>query len=122
MGAKERREAAVASLERSGLLLPGGLATSLVRSGHQWDYPNAWAPLQFLVHQGLLATHLESAKRPAEAIARGFLGNAMATLEATEQMHEKYDAEQPGRYGEGGEYTPQTGFGWTNGVVLAFYS
>ena len=43
-------------------------------------------------------------------------------MKATGQMHEKYDAEQPGRYGEGGEYTPQTGFGWTNGVVLAFYS
>ena len=36
-------------------------------------------------------------------------------------MHEKYDA----RGGEcvrggGGEYAPQVGFGWSNGVALAF--
>ena len=33
-------------------------------------------------------------------------------------MHEKYDATVPGKRGRGGEYTPQVGFGWTNGVVL----
>ena len=30
----------------------------------------------------------------------------------------KYDATAPGQYGGGGEYTPQVGFGWSNGVVL----
>jgi alpha,alpha-trehalase len=34
--------AAVESLARSGLVLPGGIATSLAYSGHQWDFPNAW--------------------------------------------------------------------------------
>lgn len=33
-------------------------------------------------------------------------------------MYEKYDATKPGARGEGGEYTPQVGFGWTNGAVL----
>ena len=33
-------------------------------------------------------------------------------------MHEKYDATQPGRRGGGGEYEPQIGFGWSNGVAL----
>ena len=33
-------------------------------------------------------------------------------------MCEKYDALSPGSCGGGGEYVPQTGFGWTNGVVL----
>lgn len=33
-------------------------------------------------------------------------------------MHEKMDATRPGEYGGGGEYTPQVGFGWSNGVVL----
>lgn len=32
----------------------------------------------------------------------------------------QYDAEIPGKYGGGGEYRVQTGFGWTNGVVLEF--
>ena len=34
-------------------------------------------------------------------------------------MHEKYDATRPGERGGGGEYVPQIGFGWTNGVVLS---
>ena len=33
-------------------------------------------------------------------------------------MFEKYDAFHPGQSGSGGEYTPQLGFGWTNGVML----
>jgi hypothetical protein len=35
-------------------------------------------------------------------------------------MHEKYDCRFFGAIGRGGEYAPQTGFGWTNGVALAF--
>ena len=33
-------------------------------------------------------------------------------------MYEKYDAYVVGKGGGGGEYVPQIGFGWTNGVVL----
>ena len=32
-------------------------------------------------------------------------------------MFEKINAET-GKYGDGGEYTVQTGFGWTNGAVI----
>ena len=35
-------------------------------------------------------------------------------------MHEKYDVTQLGASGKGGEYTPHTGFGWTNGVAFSF--
>jgi hypothetical protein len=36
-------------------------------------------------------------------------------------MHEKYDARTiGGAVGGGGEYAPQRGFGWTNGVALVF--
>ncbi|QDZ19786.1 trehalase [Chloropicon primus] len=115
-----RAEAAVASLEASGLVLPGGLATSVQRTGHQWDYPNAWAPLQYLVHEGLTSSGGSRGRDLASKIAKNFLRNVHATLASTGQMHEKYDAEIPGQYGGGGEYIPQTGFGWTNGVVLSF--
>ena len=30
----------------------------------------------------------------------------------------QYDAVNPGKYGGGGEYIVQEGFGWTNGGVL----
>ena len=33
-------------------------------------------------------------------------------------MFEKYDATRVGHGGGGGEYVPQMGFGWTNGVAL----
>lgn len=32
----------------------------------------------------------------------------------------QYNSLQQGETGTGGEYTPQTGFGWSNGVVLEF--
>ena len=34
--------------------------------------------------------------------------------------YEKYDADVLGDGGGGGEYVPQLGFGWTNGVALVF--
>jgi alpha,alpha-trehalase len=35
-------------------------------------------------------------------------------------MTEKYDVVDPARRAGGGEYPTQDGFGWTNGVALAF--
>ena len=35
-------------------------------------------------------------------------------------MFEKYNVNQMGSAGGGGEYDVQTGFGWTNGVVIDF--
>ncbi len=35
-------------------------------------------------------------------------------------MTEKYDVVDPNRRAGGGEYPTQDGFGWTNGVALAF--
>jgi len=37
---------------------------------------------------------------------------------ATQFMYEKYDCRLTGVSGGGGEYAPQIGFGWTNGVAL----
>ena len=33
-------------------------------------------------------------------------------------LYEKYSCEEDGQPGGGGEYSVQTGFGWTNGVSL----
>jgi hypothetical protein len=38
---------------RRKLLMPGGVATTLVVSGQQWDHPNGWAPLQWIAVVGL---------------------------------------------------------------------
>lgn len=34
------------SFLQSGLVQPGGVATSTYNSTQQWDFPNCWAPLQ----------------------------------------------------------------------------
>lgn len=36
---------------------PGGLPTTVVHSGEQWDYPNAWAPLQHFVAE-VMSTYI----------------------------------------------------------------
>ncbi len=43
-----------ASLAGSGLIQAGGLATTLAQgTGQQWDWPNAWPPLQHMAIEGL---------------------------------------------------------------------
>ncbi|KAL6642811.1 hypothetical protein ACP70R_020992 [Stipagrostis hirtigluma subsp. patula] len=108
------------SLQTSGLLHDAGIATSLSNTGQQWDFPNGWAPLQHLIVEGLLNSASEEARKLAEDIATRWVRTNYAAYKATGAMHEKYDVEACGKSGGGGEYKPQTGFGWSNGVILSF--
>ncbi|WOL07523.1 putative trehalase [Canna indica] len=108
------------SFKKSGLLYPAGIATSLTNTGQQWDFPNGWAPLQHMIAEGLANSGIEEAKSLAEDIAVRWIRTNYDAYKKTGAMHEKYDVEACGGTGGGGEYIPQTGFGWSNGVVLAF--
>lgn len=108
------------SLESSGLLRAAGIATSLTNSSQQWDFPNGWAPLQHMIVEGLVRSGLEEAKSLAKDIAIRWIRTNYVTYKKVNAMHEKYDVSKCGEFGGGGEYVPQTGFGWSNGVVLAF--
>ncbi|KAG2680762.1 hypothetical protein I3760_11G113200 [Carya illinoinensis] len=108
------------SFQSSGLLFPAGIATSLANSGQQWDFPNGWAPLQHMIAEGLARSGSKEARSVAEDIAVRWLRTNYVAYKKTGTMHEKYDVEKCGEFGGGGEYAPQTGFGWSNGVVLAF--
>ncbi|KAL2535021.1 Trehalase [Abeliophyllum distichum] len=108
------------SLQNSGLLCPAGIATSLTNSGQQWDFPNGWAPLQHMIVEGLVRSRSEQARSTAKDIAVKWIRTNYVAYKNTGNMHEKYDVEKCGDFGGGGEYVPQTGFGWSNGVVLAF--
>ncbi|XP_051137817.1 probable trehalase isoform X2 [Andrographis paniculata] len=110
----------VESLLSSGLVCAYGISTSLTNSSQQWDYPNGWAPLQHMIAEGLRKSGSEQAHRAAEDIAVKWIRTNYAAYKETGAMHEKYDVEKCGGHGGGGEYAPQTGFGWSNGVVLAF--
>ncbi|KAK7251456.1 hypothetical protein RIF29_34676 [Crotalaria pallida] len=110
----------VESLKTSGLIRAAGIATSLTDSGQQWDFPNGWAPLQHMLVEGLVKTGLKEARSLAEEIAIKWITTNYIAYKKTGVMHEKFDVEHCGEFGGGGEYMPQTGFGWSNGVLLAF--
>ncbi|XP_063587711.1 trehalase-like [Penaeus indicus] len=99
-----------------------GVPTSLVESGEQWDFPNAWAPLQHLVIMGLY--NARSIHHEAENLSLSLAEKWIRTnWEGYQQskpnaMFEKYNVSIIGLPGGGGEYDVQLGFGWTNGVAL----
>ncbi|KAJ8675860.1 hypothetical protein QAD02_011646 [Eretmocerus hayati] len=95
-----------------------GMPTSLCSSQEQWDFPNVWAPLQSIVVEGLRKTNNIQAVELAEQFAINFLYTTYHGYQRHGKMYEKYNATNPGESGQGGEYQPQDGFGWTNAVVL----
>lgn len=114
--ASDEQAEATARFTRENLLATGGLRTSLVRSGQQWDSPNGWAPLQWIAVTGLNRYGHEDLGRE---IALRWIRTVEATYAETGLLFEKYDIESPS-VGRGGEYPTQIGFGWTNGVTSDF--
>ncbi len=88
-----------------------GVLTSLSDTGHQWDAPNAWPPLQHMLIEGLSRCGVAEGQRLAQDIASRWLRSAWEGYKTTGHMHEKYNAREPGVCGGGGEYTPQVGDG-----------
>jgi alpha,alpha-trehalase len=104
----------VAEVVQAQLLKPGGLVTTTIESGEQWDAPNGWAPLQWIAVKGL-ADYGESDL--ARTIASRWMNNVVATYRRTGKLMEKYNVVDPSLASGGGEYPGQDGFGWTNGVL-----
>ncbi|KAJ9597755.1 hypothetical protein L9F63_011363 [Diploptera punctata] len=100
----------------------GGIPTSYQHSMEQWDYPNAWPPLQYIVIMALDNTGDPWTQDLAFELAQRWVRSNYKGYNDTNphSMFEKYDATIPGQYGKGGEYENQIGFGWTNGVILEF--
>ncbi|GAC1419518.1 MAG: alpha,alpha-trehalase [Flavisolibacter sp.] len=97
-------------------LKAGGVVTTLVKSGEQWDFPNGWAPLQWITIVGLESY---GQSELAYDIACRWVGLNKRIFHASGKLEEKYDVEDADKQGGGGEYPSQDGFGWTNGVLLA---
>jgi alpha,alpha-trehalase len=114
--ADNKQATAVAKAVKQQLLVDGGIATTTVRSGQQWDSPNGWAPLQWIAVQGL---YHYGEKELAKTIATRWL-NVVGNLYRQQcKLVEKYDISDASNAqgGGGGEYPLQDGFGWTNGVT-----
>ena len=97
------------------LLQPGGIVTTNITSGQQWDAPNGWPPLQWIAVMGF-----RRYDQPALAheVARRWLATVQRVFANKGKLVEKYDVEHD-LPGGGGEYPLQDGFGWTNGVTRA---
>jgi alpha,alpha-trehalase len=105
---------AVAKIAARELLKAGGIVTTGLDTGQQWDSPNGWAPLQWIAVSGLR----DYGQAPlAEAIACRWMANVDDVYRQSGKLVEKYNVVITGRSGGGGEYPLQDGFGWTNGVM-----
>jgi alpha,alpha-trehalase len=119
--ASDAQAASLAHLIEHELLQPGGIVTTPVRTGEQWDSPNGWAPIQWLAVIGLRRYEKNAM---AETVACRWLVNVQNVYKDSGKLVEKYDVVTTGRSGGGGEYPNQDGFGWTNGVtrkLIALY-
>eukprot|EP01029_Cantina_marsupialis_P020407 TRINITY_DN4779_c1_g1_i1.p1 TRINITY_DN4779_c1_g1~~TRINITY_DN4779_c1_g1_i1.p1 ORF type:complete len:590 (-),score=157.13 TRINITY_DN4779_c1_g1_i1:388-2157(-) len=122
VGTGSSEEKILTAFENSGLLKVAGVTTSLNESGQQWDMPNAWPPLQQLLEEAFRVHGGDKGKELARSLAHRWLQTNLKAWSATTEhwMYEKYDSTQMGKGGGGGEYKPQKGFGWSNGVALMF--
>jgi alpha,alpha-trehalase len=112
--ASESQAGAVAKTAARQLLQPGGIVTTPLDTGQQWDAPNGWAPIQWIAISGLRQYGQNAL---AERIACRWMINVDALYRQSGKLVEKYDVMSVGRSGGGGEYPTQDGFGWTNGVM-----
>ncbi|GAB9472464.1 Trehalase [Globisporangium polare] len=118
----EALENIIESFTTSGLVHVGGIATTTVVTGQQWDAPNAWPPEQDIIIEGLLALNTTGSQKLARQLMRTWVQAGYVAWQRTGLMFEKYNATELGSIGNGGEYIPQFGFGWTNGVILKYLS
>jgi alpha,alpha-trehalase len=108
--------ASVAARLRKDFLRPGGWLTTPLQTGQQWDAPNGWAPLQWIVFEGLRRYGFDEDARTGAA---RWIANNTGTFEKSGRFMEKYNVVETGLEATGGEYSVQDGFGWTNGVLLS---
>lgn len=83
----------------------------------QWAYPNGWAPLQYFVVEGLKNYgYMEEAQR----IASKWTAANLEWFDRNGVFLEKYNVVNTKKHPVEGLYPSQTGFGWTNGVLVRF--
>ena len=117
--AKQKQAQSCAKVVREKFLHDGGLVTTPINSGQQWDAPNGWAPLQWMSVKGFL--NYDKNELATTAATRWLTLNEQV-YKRTGKMLEKYNVMNTNLLSGGGEYPVQDGFGWTNGVYLKLKS
>lgn len=113
-GTASKAQAAACVKQLEYLEHDGGLAntTAVPWQKRQWDYPNGWANLQYIVIEGLLRYgYVIDAKR----IGKKWLKLNSDIFRRDGTMWEKYDVVAC-EVGKPGRYPTAEGFGWTNAV------
>lgn len=114
--ATQHQAESVANILENEFLQDGGLLTTTVDTGQQWDSPNGWAPLQWMAIVGL---RNYGQSELADEVCKRWLDLNEHVYAETGKMVEKYNVVDVHKKGGGGEYPLQDGFGWTNGVFSA---
>ncbi|MEL6624103.1 MAG: alpha,alpha-trehalase TreF [Bacteroidota bacterium] len=114
----EQAEATAQKVEEL-FLQPGGVLTTAVETGQQWDAPNGWAPLQWMTIAGL-RNYDQNAL--SDKIKQRWVALNRKVYKGTGKLVEKYNVTDVQLEAGGGEYPLQDGFGWTNGVLLRLVS
>jgi alpha,alpha-trehalase len=104
-----------AEIIRKDFLQDGGVVTTLINTEQQWDWPNGWAPLQWITIKGL---DNYGEKELAAELAHRWAHLNIKVYRNTGKLMEKYNVIDTNLTAGGGEYPSQDGFGWTNGVLL----
>ncbi|XP_037717006.1 trehalase isoform X2 [Drosophila subpulchrella] len=113
----------MAYIEKNKLdTFPGGVPNTLSYTNEQWDAPNVWAPMQYILVEGLNNLNTPEAKNMSMKWATKWVKSNFKAFSKDRHMYEKYNADQFGVGGGGGEYEVQTGFGWSNGVIIEWLS
>jgi alpha,alpha-trehalase len=112
----ENNGKAAAEKLKQTLLKEGGILTTTVDNNQQWDAPNGWAPLQWVV---ISALEKSNQRELAADIAHRWIKLNDDVYQRTGKLMEKYNVVDTHLEAGGGEYPGQDGFGWTNGVLLA---
>lgn len=114
--ADDKQAKHIAARLEAEFLFEGGLVTTRQDTGQQWDYPNGWAPLEWVA---IISLRRYGYNELADEIKRRWINTTEWVFSTQHKMIEKYDVVDERRIGGGGEYPLQDGFGWTNGVYAA---
>jgi alpha,alpha-trehalase len=99
-----------------------GLRTSDRKTGHQWDAPFGWAPMQMMAVAGMRRYGFTA---DADRISLKFLSLLLKDFAAHGTLKEKYDVEagasELGDQIKFGYHSNEIGFGWTNAAFVVLY-
>lgn len=126
----------------------GAVSATNLETGQQWDEPNVWPPLQYIIMQGLLSTPIRGSGEQDEQTTQDYMWTQDLALRLAQRyvdslyctwrvtggttddaprlpgsqgngtIFEKYSDTSTNAAGGGGEYQVVEGFGWSNGVLI----